>query len=438
MLAAIFLASSGHAVQVCLPLKGKGNLQVLPACKKKQVVADPGALGLVGPQGPAGPAGVPAADGAPGISAYEILTSTPEVFVDNNGSPSRLSELITFACEAHRTFRTDRQRIPVEHGLEEVEGRHVEPRPSSPPQRWSRPCRTPRRTAPSRTATARPRRRQDVPGEAPRRAARESARRPLVARPAGERRAPSWSRGTAVDACAHGEPERRSALLLRPLAPSRHVASLGRHPSRRNWNAPRTLDTQMRRAACTASRQGVLHTLDDAAGRRASWRGSEAGPRRTANLVSSAFAVDEPRFLSQASSRLDRHLRNTTRETRPAFGPDRLHHRRPAIAWTRPASASRAPSCDIGCSAARPTLQCGRFQGASRLWRSVPRGGRIRELDRQHSPVEAVRGLRRWRAQREAEGGEDGSRSCVASHFGNRSENWKRNPHSGVPLGPSA
>jgi len=112
-LAVVVPASPGHAEQLCLPKKGKGNLQVLPACKKKQVEADPVALGLVGPQGPTGPTGptgaggatgpmgapgAPGTDGAPGMSGYEIVTSTQNVFVDNSGSPSGLSEVITLAC----------------------------------------------------------------------------------------------------------------------------------------------------------------------------------------------------------------------------------------------------------------------------------------------------------------------------------------------------
>ena len=101
-LAVLVPASSARADQLCLPKKGKGNLQVFPACKKKQVEADPVALDLLGPQGPTGPSGPTGvtgspgergptgprgAGGTPGLSGYEIVTSTQTVFVDNSGTP---------------------------------------------------------------------------------------------------------------------------------------------------------------------------------------------------------------------------------------------------------------------------------------------------------------------------------------------------------------
>jgi hypothetical protein len=113
LLAVVVPASSGYADTLCLPKSGKGNLQVFPTCKKKQLVVDPTTLGLVGPEGPTGPVGptgatgAPGAPGAPGLtgapgaagmSGYEIVTSTQNVFVDNSGTPSGLSEVITLAC----------------------------------------------------------------------------------------------------------------------------------------------------------------------------------------------------------------------------------------------------------------------------------------------------------------------------------------------------
>lgn len=118
-------ALTAHADMLCLPKKGKGSLQVFPQCKKKQVEVDPSALGLVGPtgvqgdlgaagptgaqgptgttgptgaRGPTGVTGIVGPIGNPGISAYEIVTSSQNVFVANSGTPSGLSAVVTLSC----------------------------------------------------------------------------------------------------------------------------------------------------------------------------------------------------------------------------------------------------------------------------------------------------------------------------------------------------
>lgn len=104
-------ATAADALVLCAPKKGVGVLKVRDACKKKETTVDPSAVGLVGPQGPEGPegpegpmgeAGEPGATGQQGASGpladYEIVESTQTVFVDNSGSPSGLSEVVTLAC----------------------------------------------------------------------------------------------------------------------------------------------------------------------------------------------------------------------------------------------------------------------------------------------------------------------------------------------------
>src|SRR5262249_43817820 len=110
-------ALTAHADMLCLPKKAKGSLQVFPQCKKKQMEGDPSPLGLVGPtgvqgdlgaagptgaqgptgttgptgaRGPTGVTGIVGPIGNPGISAYEIVTSSQNVFVANSGTPSGL------------------------------------------------------------------------------------------------------------------------------------------------------------------------------------------------------------------------------------------------------------------------------------------------------------------------------------------------------------
>lgn len=101
-------AVSAHALVLCAPKSGVGALKVRETCKKKETTIDPATVGLVGPQGAEGPqgpkgdqgeAGVAGPTGATGpLAGYEIVESTQTVFVDNSGSPSGLSAIVTLAC----------------------------------------------------------------------------------------------------------------------------------------------------------------------------------------------------------------------------------------------------------------------------------------------------------------------------------------------------
>ncbi|MCW5891404.1 MAG: hypothetical protein KIT14_12755 [bacterium] len=99
------LAVSADALVLCAPKKGVGALKVRDACKKKETTVDPASVGLVGPQGVPGPKGDQGEEGVAGppgasgpLAAYQIVESTQTVFVDNSGTPSGLSDVITLAC----------------------------------------------------------------------------------------------------------------------------------------------------------------------------------------------------------------------------------------------------------------------------------------------------------------------------------------------------
>jgi hypothetical protein len=101
-------AVSADALVLCAPKSGVGALKVRDACKKKETLIDPAAVGLVGapgaegPQGPKGDQGEQGVTGPQGpsgpLAAYEIVEASQTVFVDNSGSPSGLSAVVTLAC----------------------------------------------------------------------------------------------------------------------------------------------------------------------------------------------------------------------------------------------------------------------------------------------------------------------------------------------------